>query len=164
MTRRSRRRTVVVALLALATGACATFGPRITPPTVTVDDVRLDRLEGATAFFVASVRLDNPNDRDLSVESLDAALTIEGETVATAALAAPVALPARGSAPAEITARTGVDAILRAVANAMRRFGTGAPEAPSPSLHYALEGRARLANGLQIPFRRAGELGSRPAH
>jgi len=153
----------MVALLALATGACASFGPRITPPTVTVNDVRLDRLEGATAYFVAAVTLDNPNDRELAVESLDATLTIEGEAVATAALTAPVALPARGTAPAEITARTGVDAILRAVASAMQRFGTGAAVAPSPSLRYTLEGRAKLANGLQVPFRRVGDLGARPA-
>jgi len=62
------------------------------------------------------------------------------------------------SAPAEIAARTGVDAILRAVATAMLRGG-----ADRPSLRYALEGQARLSNGLQVPFRRTGELGSRPA-
>jgi hypothetical protein len=44
----------------------------------------------------------------------------------------------------------------------MRR-GLGAGEMGSPSLHYALEGQAKLSNGLQVPFRREGELGSRPA-
>ena len=155
-----RGRWLACSLVLLLAG-CASFGPRIDPPTVTVNDVRLDRIEGADAFFVAAVTLDNPNDREVAVDALEATLTIEGEPVATAALASPVVLPARGTAPAEITARTGVDAILRAVASAMRRFGSGTP--PSPALHYALEGRARLANGLQIPFRRTGELGSRPA-
>ena len=125
-----------------------------------VNDVRLDRIEGASAIFVASVTLTNPNDREIAVDALDATLTIEGEVVATAGLSAPVTLPAKGTAPADIAARTGVDAILRAVANAMRRFGSGTPS--SPELRYALDGRARLANGLQIPFRRTGELGSRP--
>ena len=157
------RRRLVILVLAMGAGACASFGPRVTPPTVTVNDVRLDRLEGASAWFVASVTLDNPNDRELAVDALDATLTIEGEPVATAGLTAPVTLPARGNAPAEIAARTGVDAILRAVANAMRRIGSGAGAPPSPSLHYTLEGRARLANGLQVPFRRVGELGSRPS-
>ena len=112
--RSSLRHALACALLLLA-GACASFGPRIAPPTVTVNDVRLDRIEGTSAWFVAAVTLDNPNDRELAVAALDATLTIEGEAVATAALAAPVTLPARGTAPAEIAAQTGVDAILRAV-------------------------------------------------
>jgi LEA14-like dessication related protein len=159
---RTRPRRALVGALALLVAACAAFGPRVAPPTVTVDDVRLDRIEGAQAWFVAAVTLDNPNEREIAVESLDATLSIEGEAVATATLAAPVTLAAKGTAPAEIAARTGVDAILRAVANAMRRMGTGAGT-PSPSLRYALEGNARLAGGLQVPFRRTGELGSRPA-
>jgi hypothetical protein len=73
-----------------------------------------------------------------------------------------VRVPAGGTASAEIVAKTGVDALLRAVANAMRRMG-GAPSGTSPALHYALEGQLRLANGLTIPLRRAGELGSHPA-
>ena len=154
-------RTLSAALLLFVAG-CAAFGPRIEPPKVNVTDVRLDRIEGADAWFVARVVLDNPNDREIAVASLDATLAIEGETVATAALTAPVTLPAKGSAPAEIAARTGVDAILRAVAAAMLRGG-GPGEIGSPSLHYALEGQAKLSNGLQVPFRRTGELGSRPA-
>ncbi|HSV19677.1 MAG TPA: LEA type 2 family protein [Casimicrobiaceae bacterium] len=156
------RRRILAGVPAIVLAACANFGPRVAPPTVTVNDVRLDRIEGAQAWFVAGVTLDNPNEREIAVESLDATLSIEGEAVATASLAAPVTLPAKGSAPAEIAARTGVDAILRAVASAMRRMGTGGGT-PSPSLRYALEGSARLAGGLAVPFRRTGELGSRPA-
>jgi LEA14-like dessication related protein len=156
-------RGAFAAALLLIVAACANFGPRIDPPKVNVVDVRLDRIEGADAWFVAHVILDNPNDREVAVDSLDATLAIEGEAVATASLTNPVRLPAHGSAPAEIAARTGVDAILRAVANAMRRLGDGAPLGVSPSLHYSLEGQAKLANGLQIPFRRTGELGARPS-
>ena len=153
----------LAALAVLVVAACANFGPRVDPPKVNVVDVRLDRLEGADAWFVASVTLDNPNDREIAVEALDATLAIEGEVVATAGLTAPVTLPAKGTGSAEIAARTGVDAILRAVGNAMRRIGSGTAPGNSPSLHYALEGQAKLANGLQVPFRRTGELGTKPA-
>jgi LEA14-like dessication related protein len=152
-------RAAFAAALVLLVAACASFGPRIEPPKVSVTDVRLDRLEGTDAWFVAQVILDNPNDREIAVSSLDATLAIEGETVATAALTTPVTLPANGSAPAEIAARTGMDRVLRAVASAMTRLGT----ITTPSLHYALEGTAKLSNGLQVPFRRTGELGARPA-
>ena len=155
------RRRFVAVIGALALAACATFGPRVAAPTVTVVDVRLDRLEAASAWFVASVQLANPNAQEIAVDTLDATLAIEGEPVATAALSAPVRVPANGTAAAEIVARTGIDAILRATANALQRFGTLAP-GTSPTLHYVIEGRATLANGLRAPFRRSGELGTRP--
>ena len=155
------RAAIVAATLAVT--ACATFGPRLAAPTVTVNEVVLERLEGLEARFVAGVTLANPNPRELAVDALDATLSIEGEPVATAALAAPVTLPATGSADARVIARTGVDAILRAVAAAMRRLGTaGAPSTASPSLRYTIEGTARMAGGLSAPFRRSGELGSQP--
>src|SRR5581483_6038728 len=144
------RLAVCVAVIALA--ACAALGPRIGVPTVSVTDVRLDRIESADAWFVAQVALANPNPQEIVVDALDGTLAVEGETIATAALAAPVRVPANGTASAQIVARTGVDAILRAVANAMRRMG-GAPPGTSPALHYALEGRLTLANGLQVPLR-----------
>jgi LEA14-like dessication related protein len=154
---------LALAALALAVASCATFGPRIAPPTVTVNDVALESVEGLQARFVAAVTLANPNDREVAVDALDATLSIEGEPVATATLAAPVTMPANGSADAKIVARTGVDAILRAVAAAMRRLGTpGAPMTTSPALHYVIEGKARFAGGLGVPFRRSGELGPDP--
>lgn len=146
---------------ALLLAGCAALGPRIQAPTITIDDVRLDRMESVQAVFVAHVTMANPNDREIAVEALDATLTVEGEQVASASLAAPVTLPAHGSAPAEIAARTGIDAVLRAVASAMTRRG-GAPSTPSPALNYELAGEARLAGGLRVPFRRRGEVGSRP--
>jgi LEA14-like dessication related protein len=146
---------------ALLLCACAALGPRITPPGIAVLDVRLDRIEGTEAWFVATAELTNPNADPLAVDTLDATLSIEGEVVSTAALAAPARIPPGGSARADIVARTGVDAILRAVASAMRRPASGA--GLSPNLHYVLEGSARLANGFSVPFRRSGEVGSRPA-
>jgi LEA14-like dessication related protein len=159
------RAGVVSAMVAVCAmlAACAALGPRIDPPIVSVVDVRLDRIESASAWFVASVELRNPNTRELAVDALDATLTIEGEPVASAALAAPVRVPASGTASAELVARTGVDAILRAVGSAMRRLGRDRSPGPSPSLRYAIEGRARLSNGFEVPFRRSGEVGARPA-
>ena len=146
--------------LACLLGACAALAPRIEPPSVSVNDVVLERIEGAQAWFAASVTLVNPNARAIAVEALEATLALEGEPVATFALAQPVTLPAHGAVPARITARTGFDALLRGVASAMRH-GTGAP---APMLRYDLSGQARLAGGLALPFHRSGEIGSPRAH
>jgi hypothetical protein len=155
-------RSFGTAIAVIALGGCAAFGPRIIAPTVTVTDVRLDRIESVDAYFVAGVQLTNPNARELAVEALDGTFAVEGETIATATLSTPVRVPAGGTASAEIVAKTGIDAILRAVANAMRRLGA-TPPGGSPALHYVLEGRLKLANGVQVPLQRSGELGSRPA-
>jgi LEA14-like dessication related protein len=152
-----------VSLLALLLAACAAFGPRLEAPHVRVVSVGLDRIESANAWFVATVELTNPNARDIEVEALDATLAIEGQVVASAALVAPVHVPANGSALANIGARTGVDAILRAVASAMQRLGGAQSPGLTPSLRFVLDGTARLSNGLSVPFHRAGELGAQPA-
>jgi LEA14-like dessication related protein len=148
-----------VALLSLLLAACAAFGPRIEPPKVTVIAVRLDRLEQASAYFGVMVVLANPNATDVEISGLDATLAIEGESVAGASLAAPVRVPANGTAPAELSARTGVDALLRAAAAAIRR-GVVAPPGRTPSLHYSIEGTALVGGGMRVPFSREGELGS----
>jgi hypothetical protein len=147
----------LAALLAILLAACASLGPRIAPPKVSVDEVRLARIDGADAWFEASVTLTNPNAREVAVDGLDAALTLEGERVATFALAAPVVLPPGGAVPARITARAGFDALLRGIAHAMR---AGAPGG-APMLRYEFTGDARLAGGLMVPFRRSGQLGTR---
>src|SRR5690348_16144311 len=93
---------------AMVLAGCATLGPRITPLTVTLTDVRLDRIESVDAYFVAGVTLANPNPQEIAVDALDGTLAVEGETVASAALSAPVRVPAGGTASAEIVAKTGV--------------------------------------------------------
>jgi LEA14-like dessication related protein len=153
------QRHATVALLLLLLAACAAFGPRIEPPRVTVIAVRLDRLEQASAYFGVIVDLANPNATDVEITGLDATLAIEGELVAGASLAAPVRVPAGGTAPAELSARTGVDSLLRAAAAAIRR-GVVAPPGRAPSLHYSIEGAAVVSGGMRVPFSREGELGS----
>jgi LEA14-like dessication related protein len=145
-----------------ALAGCAAFGPHIEAPRVSVVSVRLDRIQGPDAWFVASVELANPNPRTIAVDAIDANLSIEDQTVATASLTAPVEIAANGTASAEVAARTGMDAVLHAVANAMRRMSGAAPGSPT-TLRYEISGTARLAGGLQVPFRRSGELGTRPA-
>jgi LEA14-like dessication related protein len=148
----------VLPVLVVVAG-CAAFGPRIEAPRVSVVDVRLDRIQGADAYFVAGVELANPNARPIEVAAIDATLSIEDQTVANATLMAPVEIPAGGTSSAEVAARTGMDALLRAVANAMRRAG-GGPPGTAPTLRYEIAGSARLAGGLHVPFRRSGELGT----
>jgi hypothetical protein len=153
------RHAVFVVAVALLLGACASLA-LTEPPRIDIASVSLDRVEGADAYFAVDVVLTNRVDRKLAVEGLQGTLAIEGESIAQAALAnGPVELPPNGTANARLVAHTGMDAILRAVAVAMRRGVTG-PDA-HPVLHYTVEGSATIAGGVRVPFRREGELGER---
>jgi hypothetical protein len=111
-------------------------------------------------IHVHLVRHQRPQDRDLVVDALQGTLAIEGESVAQASLAAaPVHLPANGTARAEMNAHAGMDAVLRAIAAAMRRGAMILGPGERPALRYTIEGSAVLAGGARVPFRRSGELG-----
>ncbi|MDE2360401.1 MAG: LEA type 2 family protein [Betaproteobacteria bacterium] len=146
----------MVAALLLA--ACATMLPGI-PPRIDVVGVSLDRIVGSDAYFSVAVSISNPGERDVVIESLEGTLSIEGQEVAKGDLKAPVDVPAHGSASAEFSARTGMDAVLLAVAKAMQRGARTRPSAVPPSLHYLIEGRAKLAGGASLPFSRSGDVG-----
>jgi hypothetical protein len=153
---------VRLALLALALtlSACASLALR-NPPRIDVVGVSLDRVEGADAYFRIDVMLTNRVTDDVVIDALQGTLSIEGVNVAQAALAAPVRVPANGSAYAEMTAHTGMDAVLRAAAEAMRHGAMVGTPGARPVLHYTLEGSATLAGGARLPFTRSGELGER---
>lgn len=151
----------VVLAFALLLGACATLTLR-NPPNIDVTAVALDRVEGPDAYFSIDLVFTNRVDEALEIDALDATLAIEGEEVAQARLAnGPVRLPAKGTANAQMTAHTGMDAILRAVAAAMRRGATLLTPGAHPVLHYTLQGSATLAGGGRFPFTKNGELGER---
>jgi LEA14-like dessication related protein len=157
----SRRLVERAALLLIATtlAACASFGVRLEAPKVTVQSVRLDRIQDAQALFGITVQLANPNARPIDVEAVDVAVAIEGEVVATARLVAPVRVPASGTADGELAAQTGVDVLVHAAIAAMRRGETNAP-GRAPTLRYTIEGVAVFNGGLTVPFSRSGELGT----
>ena len=154
----TRLRRAALVAVALAAGGCAGFGPWLETPKVEVVGVRLDRVQDARAQFGVEVELVNPNARPLDVTAFDSSLAIEGEVVATAALVAPVRVPANGRARAELAAQTGVDALVRAGIAAMRRGAAAAP-GHGPSLAYTIEGSAIFNGGLRVPFVKRGELG-----
>jgi hypothetical protein len=152
---------LVSVAFALMLAACASVAVR-NPPHIDVTAVALDHVAGPDAYFTVDLAVTNRVDQPIAIDTLDATLSIEGERVAQATLAnGPVRLAANGTASAQMTAHTGMDAILRAVAAAMRRDATLLAPGARPVLHYALEGSATIAGGGRFPFSKRGELGER---
>lgn len=139
--------------------ACASL-PLAHPPHIDVVGVSLDRVVGPDAFFSVAVSVSNPDDREVAIDALEATLSIEGQRIAQAELKTPVHVPAHASATAEMTAHAGMDAVLFAVAKAMQLGMRGGHAGSVPSLHYAIEGRARVAGSASVPFSKSGDVGT----
>jgi hypothetical protein len=155
------RARVAVIALALIVAACGSLALR-NPPRLEIVAVQLDRVQGADAYFGIDVLLTNQGSDELVIDALQGTLSLEDEKIAEATLVtAPVRIPANGSAPAQLVARPGMDAVLRAVTAAMRRGATIVAPGAHPVLHYTLDGTAKFAGGARMPFRRSGELGER---
>ena len=154
---RCRAFVAFVAIAALA--ACGALPPR-NPPRVEVVGVELERVDGPQAFFGITLQLTNDGADDIVIDAVQGALAIEDEKIAQAALvSAPVRVPAHGTARAQMRAETGMDAMLRAIAAAMRRGATLVAPGGRPTLRYSITGSATLAGGYRLPFSRAGEIG-----
>ena len=142
---------------AAALAACAD-APRLVAPQVAVDSVRLERITGTEARFDVTLRLRNPNAREIAVDAIDANVTVDDVPVGNATLKDPLRLPANGEATANLQARAGLSAVLRVAADfaqrAQEQKGTGMPT----QVRYAVSGTAILEGGWSIPFSRNGEF------
>jgi LEA14-like dessication related protein len=149
MMKATRRRffaQLSLALLSSFLAACATLQPRLQPPTVSLESLRIESaVEGRTRIAL-TVSLDNPNERSVTVDALDFSLTIADVPVASGALTAPLALPALGAARAQIEVSTSF-AVLGSALDASLLRG---------SIDYELAGNAVIA-GSRLPFYRRGQ-------
>ena len=134
----------------LVLGGCAALAPRPEPPQVRSAQARVIVFAFPRVRLGIDLIVNNPNPADLEISALDMAITIEGESVASAVLAAPVTLPREASAALALEASGHLGAALNSVA---RRLGKG-----GGPLRYELAGHVQLRDGATHAFRRAGIL------
>ena len=145
--------TFAAALAAgLAIAGCATL-TRIEPPEVVNLAVRNVEIRLPTIRVDTELTLRNPNAVAVSIASLDADLEIGGERAGTLKLAAPVTLPAAGTASLALSA---VGDAAVALSGLGRALGSGQP------LAYAIAGSLTLADGRAFPFVRRGQVSAPP--
>jgi LEA14-like dessication related protein len=151
----SSRLTTVVTMAAFALAfsalaACASFGIRLAAPKVTVESISVGGIRGADAMVTLSLRLENPNESDLMLQSLRFGLSINDIALTSGTTARGETIPAGGSAVIELETRTSINAVLQLITlSASRRM---------PSLQYALDGEATVQNGVRLPFARRGDI------
>ena len=154
----SLRRRIALFIAATALLAACAGVPKLAPPSVAVSSVTVNRASAGFAGFAVVLSLANPNDRDIAVDAIDAALTIEGVPIGSAVLAAPVRLPARGEAGATLDTRASLDAMARVAAQIALQADERRADPAGPVVRYTISGVATLEGGLAIPFSHSGEI------
>ncbi len=148
------RRIAFSLLLTAALAACAALGPRLASPEVVGANVRVIRVALPEVTLAIDLELSNPNAVEVVVQGFDARIALEGERVATAALASPVTMPANGTAAVSLSARADAAATLAGVGRAL---GSGR------AMRYEIAGDVTLGDGSRFPFVRRGETaGAKP--
>jgi LEA14-like dessication related protein len=149
VTKRPRCTFGIAALAALffAT-ACTSTRPKIDPPAVTLESVRILRIAEGRANVSLVLRLANPNSFALTIDAIDFEVMLDGRPAASGRSGRVEALPAGGDARLELAGRVEV----AAVATALMMLGSQLP------VDYALKGTATLRDGTALPFARKGEI------
>lgn len=135
---------IAAALLA----ACAAFRPE--PPEVRLADVAIERFGLFEQTYRVGLRLRNPNERDLAIDSLTFDLALAGRAFADGVSADGFEIPAGGEERVELEVRSDLSRVL----DVLQAFAAGERDLP-----YRLEGEARLGGwGITVPFEREGRL------
>jgi LEA14-like dessication related protein len=156
-----RRRFLAACAALLLASACTSGRPKIEPPVIALESVRVGRIADAKADVSLRVALANKNDFELAIDRVEFDIALDGRQAITGRSVHIDALPPGGEAKVDLAGR--VDAA--AVATALMTLGSQLP------VPYVVNGTLTLKNGTGLAFSRKGEipimrfdgaLGSRP--
>ena len=137
------------AALVLMTG-CASLGAQIVAPKVSVESFAIGTVRGGDAAVTLSLRIENPNAIDLTLDSLQFVFSVNNIALTTGATSQGGTIAAGGSRLIDVETHTDMNAVLGLITlQAGRR---------AQSLQYVLEGEAIVQNGVRLPFNRRGEI------
>ena len=148
MTRRAL--LLAPALLAAALGGCAWFTPNLHSPRLSVLGVQVVRADFWQQQLKVRLRVSNPNDISLPIESLQYALSLNGHRVADGRSARRFTVPPHGTAEFNTEVTTNMAGALFTL------FSQGSARAVT----YRLRGKVELARGLlrELPFNERGQF------
>jgi len=137
---------MVVSVLA----ACASFGAGLAPPRIAVEAIAIGAVQGTDAVVTLSLRVDNPNDTELVIQSLQFGLIVQDIALTKGASLRSETIVAGGSAVIEVETRTSINAVLQLIGMSASRRAS--------ALQYALDGEAIVQGGVHLPFARRGDI------
>jgi LEA14-like dessication related protein len=143
----SRRRFLAVGSALLA-AACTSSRPKIEPPAITLDAVRVGRIADAKADLSLRLTLVNRNDFALAIDRIEFDVMLDGRPAVNGRSVHVDPLPPGGEAKVDLAGR--VDAA--AVATALMTLGQQLP------VPYEVSGTVTLRSGPALAFSRKGEI------
>ncbi len=146
-----RPRPLLAALCAvLFVSGCATLGPRLQPPDISLVNIRPLAGTGFEQQFEITLRVLNPNSVPLEGDGLDVILDVNGQRLGRALRSEPFTIPRLGDETIKLVATTSLLDVFRQAFALPNARGT---------LEYALKGRVLLANSPGwLNFERSGSV------
>ena len=147
-----RTPTLLLLLLLVAGPGCATFGPGLEPPEVTLVSLSPVAGELLEQRFAVGLRVLNPNDTALEVEGLDFTLDLNGTRLSRGVSGELFTVPRLGDELVTVVVTTTVFDLFRQALAATR----------ATAVEYELHGRVFLGGSVgTLPFEQQGTF--RPA-
>jgi LEA14-like dessication related protein len=142
---------LAAAVLAVLLQVSCALSPKLEAPTLSIVAVQLTSGTLWEQHLKVHLHVHNPNDRALSVKSLEYSLEVDGQPFASGLSDAGFVVPALGEAEFDMSMTTNVAGTL------IKLLGRG-PDALGQSVPYRLKGKVSLAQGLlrTIPFDQSG--------
>jgi LEA14-like dessication related protein len=148
------KRSLASALLcafSLCLTGCSTLGPKIEVPRLTLVTVAMTSADIFNQQFLVRLNVENPNDRELPIKSIDYKLFLEGDSFSEGVSNKPFTVPAKGDTDFDMIVRT--------------NFVSGAGRLLSRlngrnQVQYVVEGKllTDLAMAKKIPFQETGTV------
>jgi LEA14-like dessication related protein len=144
-------RAAAILLLAWALAGCSVFAPKLQSPHLSIVNVEHLGSNLLEQRLRVHIRVENPNDRVLSVAALTYSIEVAGQELAHGAANDSFIVPANG----ESEFATDVSANMAGALIAILGRGRGSA---NDSIDYRIVGEVRLADGFvrKIPFEHQG--------
>jgi len=157
--KRLRPRLFLLTIAAMLSWSCATMGPSLEAPRVSLVNVIQQPSSGMETIFQLELRLINPNDVAIGLKGIDCRLEINDTTIASGVSNEAAELPALGTLVYPVTAYAAASDFIMLMVRLMAD-SRGAPE--DFELNYRLRGRVFLTDGMpglnRLSFRSEGDL------
>jgi LEA14-like dessication related protein len=150
---------VVLLSIPLLLSGCATMGPSVEKPTVSVTDLRIQEVKALEAIFMLELRVMNPNDFPLDIQGINCDLKLDDKRFATGISDVRQEVPAFGTATVPVTVYASmfdmVGSVIQMLQDVDQQRGPGKP------LYYELAGKVRIGGHggtRSVPFQSEGEI------
>lgn len=146
----ARRIGFAIFLAALHCG-CAAVPSSVAPPEVELSGLSLVEAEGDSRRFRLTLRMRNPNEVAIPIESLRFTARLAGQGQLTGRSRDPVQLPARGTQTLDVDVTSD---LISSISSLLSMVG------PNDAIDYELNGHVMVSGRVErrLPFSRSGEV------